>query len=521
MYQLQQGQFYQFRSVVPRQGKTDRDESAAAGTSFEYRSCRLGLAARAGIGQSSWEDEFESFHYEGANVNQAEPFRHAETEFDRPPLLRDRSFWGMIITQFLGAFNDNLYKQMMLLMAIPAAGMAAGAQMDLQGWATLVFSLPFVLFSGYAGYLSDRYSKTPIIVACKVAEILIMLMGLAAFYYYDLFGMAGTWVVLFLMATQSAFFGPGKYGILPELFRQQDLPRANGLMLMTTFLAIIFGVVAAGALKTALAGGEGGRPQDLAVGMLVCVGIAVAGTLSSLMVRRIPPAQPSARLTVDALAVSRDIWQLLQRDRTLLGALLVSSLFWMVSGMAAPTVNRLGLDMLGQEEFGASFLSAFIAFGIMVGAVLAGVLCRRGWSGPCVSMGLSGICVCLFLLGMWTDGDRHLLGFYGSILGLFALGICAAVFAIPIQVFLQARPPSTLKGRMIATMNQANFVGILISGPLYQFFEAVSRWLEWPICSVFWMMMLLVVPVAACYRLNPEDAASSPGSPGEGRGASA
>ncbi|RMF43994.1 MAG: MFS transporter [Planctomycetota bacterium] len=425
-----------------------------------------------------------------------------ENGSDRPPVLRDRSFWGMIITQFLGAFNDNLYKQMMLLMAIPAAGMAAGAQTDLQGWATLVFSLPFVLFSGYAGYLSDRYSKTPIIVACKVAEIVIMLLGLAAFYYYDLFGMTGTWVVLFLMATQSAFFGPGKYGILPELFRPQDLPRANGLMLMTTFLAIIFGVVAAGGLKKALAGGEAGRPQDLAVAMLVCVGIAVAGTLSSLMIRRVPPAQPGAKLTIDALAISRDVWHLLQRDRTLLGALLVSSLFWMVSGMAAPTVNRLGLDMLGQTEFGASFLSAFIAFGIMVGAVLAGVLCRRGWSDRCVTIGLSGICGCLFLLGIWMGGNQHLLGFYGSIVGLFALGVFAAVFAIPIQVFLQARPPSTLKGRMIATMNQANFIGILISGPLYQLFEAISRWLEWPICSVFWMMMLLVAPVAACYRLR-------------------
>ena len=179
-------------------------------------------------------------------------------EDNRPPLLRDRSFWGLTLTQFLGAFNDNVFKQIVLLLALPVVAKAANQEAiqsneDLQGWATFTFSIPFVLFSGLAGYLSDRYSKTPIIVASKVAEILVMLLGLAAFYYYGSAGMFGTWTVLFLMATQSTFFGPGKYGILPELFRPSDLARANGLILMSTFLAIIFGVTFAGTLMKWLA----------------------------------------------------------------------------------------------------------------------------------------------------------------------------------------------------------------------------------------------------------------------------
>ena len=138
----------------------------------------------------------------------------------RPTLLRDRSFWGIALTQFLGAFNDNVFKQIVLLLALPIAANAImdgaapaanpmQANEDMQGWATFVFSIPFVVFSGFAGYLSDRYSKTPIIVYAKVAEIVIMLLGLIAFYFYGSLGMVGTWTVLFLMATQSAFFGPG------------------------------------------------------------------------------------------------------------------------------------------------------------------------------------------------------------------------------------------------------------------------------------------------------------------------
>jgi len=158
---------------------------------------------------------------------------------DDSDLFKDRSFWGVVITQFLGAFNDNLYKQLMLLMAIPGVG--ALIQGDRQGWATTVFSLPFVLLSSTAGYLADRYSKSQIITICKIAEIAITLLAVTAFWFYGNIGDYGTWTVLVLMGTHSAFFGPSKYGILPELFRDKYLPRANGLILMTTFLAIIFG----------------------------------------------------------------------------------------------------------------------------------------------------------------------------------------------------------------------------------------------------------------------------------------
>ena len=420
-------------------------------------------------------------------------------------LLSDRSFLGMISTQFLGAFNDNLYKQLMLLLAIPVAvaGAAAAAEpgADTQGWATFVFSVPFVLFSGFAGWLSDRYSKTPIIVYSKVAEVLVMMLGLFAFLYYDTFGFWGTWTVLFLMGLQSTFFGPGKYGILPELFQLRDLPRANGLILMTTFLAIIFGTVCAGGLKDLLSQADGSTSK-LWIGMLACIGIAVLGTLTSLMVRKVPAAQPGIKLTADCLVVSRDVYEMLRKDRVLLGALLVSCVFWLVSGIAVPTVNRLGLSLLAVGATKTSILTASIGLGIMIGAVMASSLSRKGHGDRLVSVGLWGILGALIALGCWTPGGTHLIGFWGSVFALLLMGVSAGLYAIPLQVFLQDRPPANLKGRMIATMNQANFVGILLSGPLYQVFEAISSSLGWPISSVFWMMGLLVLPLCLFYRLD-------------------
>lgn len=429
-----------------------------------------------------------------------------EPEAHVPPLLADRSFWGLAVTQFLGAFNDNLYKQLILLLAVPVAAAAAVAktsEQDVQGWALLVFSIPFVLMSGFAGYLSDRYSKQPIIWLCKVAEIGVTLLALVAFLAYQSTGMAGTWIVLFLMGTHSAFFGPPKYGILPELFRARDLARANGIILMSTFLAIIFGTVAAGGLHDWLVG-DSGQTENLWLGSLVCVGIAVAGTISASLIRRTPAAEPDLPMTADMWGVSREVRQMLAADRPLLIALFASCVFWLVAGLAMPTINALGLRQLALDKTQTSLLTASIALGIMAGAILAGFISRFGKTDRLVTVGLWGILGALIALGLWQGEAKHVLGQYGSIVALIALGIFAAIYSVPLQVFLQQRPPSELKGRMIATMNQANFVGILIAGPMYQLFERLATWAGWPISSVFWMIGLLVLPLAVFYRLDSE-----------------
>lgn len=426
---------------------------------------------------------------------------------DRPALLKDRSFWGLAITQFLGAFNDNLYKQMMLLMAIPGVAMAFKGG-DRQGWATALFSLPFVLLSSYAGFLSDRYSKSRIIVLCKFAEIGITILAILAFLFYGDLGDWGTWSVLLLMGVHSTFFGPGKYGILPELFRKQDAPRANGLILMSTFLAIILGVVLAGVIKDVLVVKNADGSEDFSrlwIGSLVCTGVAVVGTLCSMFIRATPPAQPDARLVMEDFVASEPIKKLLFSDRPLLLAIIVSSVFWLIGGIVMPVVNAMGKVQMALASDGAvSVLTGGLAIGIILGAVSANVLLKKMNPTTQVRLGMGIMIVSMVILGFWLPGGKPLMGYAGSLIFLIVAGIGAAVFVIPLQVFLQQRPPAELKGRMIATMNFANFVGILLAGPLYQLFLFLVSALGWPVSSVFWIMSLMLLPCALFYRL-PND----------------
>jgi len=445
-----------------------------------------------------------------------------------PTLYRDSSFWGMTVTQFLGAFNDNLFKQIILLLALKVAAQ------DRQWEAMFVFSAPFVIFSGYAGYLADRYSKRTIIVLAKVAEIVVMLGGLVAFLSFGVSGFPGLLVVLFLMGAQSAFFGPSKYGILPEMLRPQDLPRANGVILMTTFLAIIFGAVLAGFLCD-LATGVTVPPAEterefasngdfLATGVTlslaetahrlwlasaVCVAIAVVGTLTSLWVRRVPAAAPQLPFRWSALTVPPDSRQMLRADRPLLGAVLASSVFWLVAGVASPAVNSLGKMQLELSDTGTSILQACIGIGIGVGSIVAGRLSHGVADFRVMRLGGWGLIVGLLVVALPGPNHGHLLGFSGTLVALIVLGAFAGMYAIPLQVFMQSRPPDGQKGRMIAVMNQANFTAVLLSSLVYWLFDRIVVLAGWPRCALFALTAAVMLSALLLYRPGREVAGSS------------
>lgn len=435
--------------------------------------------------------------------------------------LSHPAFVGFLATQFFGAFNDNLFKQLLLLLAIPTAAVASAssdpqqaAGADLQGVATIVFGLPFVLFGGLAGYLADRLSKTTIIVSSKVAEIVVMGLGLLAFLATPTIGFAGLWIVLFLMGLQSTFFGPGKYGIMPEMLPRGQLGRGNGLVLMTTFIAIIIGTAVAGPLKDAIVPADLPRLQaasGLWIGSLVCVGIAVLGTLTSLMIIRLPAAEPLLALRAENLAIPKQIRTLLARDRPLLLALLASCVFWLIAGLTIQSVNSLSKVQLAQSDTWTSLLVALISVGIAIGGAVAGALTRRLSGNFVIQIGMWGTVVFCTLLsitlpgGSESPGQGHLLGFWGCIPVLMLLGASAAFFAIPIQVFLQSRPPDQLKGRMIAVMNQANFFAIVISGFVYSVLDRIITAADWPRSYLFAAMALLFLPVAILYKLAPDE----------------
>ncbi len=384
--------------------------------------------------------------------------KSAATQRDASPsLYEDPSFWGLTATQLLGAFNDNLFKQFVLLVAV--VSVADASTEDRQSLAMAAFALPFILFSGFGGFLSDRYSKRTIIVLCKVAEIAVMVAATVVFYFGA--ALMPLVVVVFFMGAQSAFFGPAKYGVLPEMFAGRDLPRANGWIQLTTFLAIIFGTAAAGVLKTHVAG---------AVWMVgcACIAIALIGTATSLIIRSQKAAQPELSFSVSALMIRRDTWQTLVGDRPLLRVLGASSLFWFVGGLILPAVNALGKHELGLRDDQTSFLAAGLGVGIAFGCLAAGKLSGSRVAFYLSRFGCWGVVVCALVVWASNVTGSQMLGYRGSLLMLIVMGAMAGLFAVPLQVFLQARPPKGQKGRMIGAMNLLNWIGIFLSAGVYQ-----------------------------------------------------
>jgi len=423
--------------------------------------------------------------------------------FEEPPSLkRDVAFWGMAGTQFFGAFNDNVFKQIVLLLAVRST---LG---DIQGPAMVLFAAPFIMFSGIAGFYSEKSSKKRIIVLSKAAEVLVMTLGMFLLLAYQFIGivpntvggLSGLFVILFLMGAQSAFFGPGKFGILPEMLRERDLPAANGVVLMSTFLAIIFGVALAGPCVDFFID----RLNQPWLSSAVCVVIAVIGFAMSLTLRETPPANPQLEFHRSALWIPDDVWKhLWKEDHPLLRAVLVTCMFWLVGGMVMPAVNNLGKEQLLKDHPFAntwtSVLAASMGFGIALGCVTSGLVSRGRANFGLMRFGCAGTVVCLVILSLPDAKGSILLGYWGSLTALVLLGIFTGFFIVPLQVFLQSRPPKGQKGRIIATMNLVNWIAILLSALLYWVLFPIFERLNW-VNGLFLVTAVFMFPVAAFYR---------------------
>ncbi|WP_157605515.1 MFS transporter [Schlesneria paludicola] len=479
----------------------------------------------------------------------------AASQNGHPTLFHDRSFWGLNLTQFLGAFNDNLFKQLVMLLCLDQV--RHGGQ-DLQGYALILFAAPFIAISGYAGFLSDRYSKRTIIVLCKLAEVIIVLLGMVGFMSGNLLVLLG---VLCLMGVHSAFFGPSKYGILPEMLRPEDLPRANGMILMATFLAIIFGLSVAGVAMELFS-------SKLWVASLPCLLIAVTGLVTSLAIRPTPIAQPGLKFQISSIAVAPETRQLLWNNPTLLGVLIMSSVFWFVGGtIYPPAINALCKEQFGFKDTLAGLLAASTGVGIAIGCVAAGVLSKDRVRAWIVRLGAWGLTLSLLALALpgpgWKavyeeirikrqlamnppaavasdqiDGEDEskpdsdipmpvvpvkvdakpansfrdipgqntfyrgtLLGPIGSAFALIAVGVFAGFYSVPLQVYLQSQAPTEQKGRIIGATNLMNWFGIFGAGIVYTIGRLIFiDWLMLPQAVMFGFAAALMLPVAIFYR---------------------
>lgn len=372
------------------------------------------------------------------------------------PLYRHRGLHGHVATQFFGAFNDNLFKQLILFLA--ARELFAGK--DQQGVAFALFSLPFVLFSGIAGDLSERFSKRTIIVLMKVAEIGIMLAGIWALQQRSWYGLL---FVLFLMGSQSAFFGPSKYGIVPELVGRKNLLAANGVISMTTFLSIVLGQALAGPLLDRY-------PQQLWIAGVWCVAIAVVGTLTSLLIPKLVAQRPQMRVRKSPFGSVFSSLRELRTNRAVLHLLAVNALFWFNGGVVQQAITGLGapqyLDVSQGQTWRLSLLLVALATAIIVGSLCVAPLARIIEPGKLVLVGAVGMFSLELALAVVTNvwGSD---GYTASIVVLLLLGFCGALFAVPVQTFLQHAPVPGTRGKTFAVNNFLNFSCIFLAGGYY------------------------------------------------------
>ncbi len=441
-------------------------------------------------------------------------------------LVASPVFAGVVITQFLGAFNDNYFKQMLLLKCVEFERVTAeqtGKGIDLQPWAMIAFALPFVLLSGMGGYVSDRFSRQRVIVGCKIGEIIVMACALFVLLTTDtstrtqLMLLIG---VLALMGGQSALFGPSKYGILPELFTRRQLLPVNGTVQMTTFLAIIFGMALAGIALDAL-------DDSLWYASVIAVGIAFIGTLTSLLIRRTDPPHPNLPLRFEMLFVPPETWRLILSRPVLRNCLLMAMLFWFIGGVTQPAVNSLGELAFGLSKTRTSLMAASIGVGIALGCIIAGTMNRKPGDGSRwvtfgswqIVLALAGLTVlCSGVLGSPVpSGEQETIGaaiLYADLIewllraGFFYLGFSAGVFVIPIQVYIQEAPPPEQKGRVIGALNLTSWIGIVASALFFAVANTIAdafaptdapysmRYL------VFAALALVMLPGALLFRLD-------------------
>ncbi|HEU5464751.1 MAG TPA: MFS transporter, partial [Candidatus Binatia bacterium] len=366
--------------------------------------------------------------------------------------LRQPGFLAFFCTQFLGAFNDNFLKIVVSFVALDVVVRGGDSYVELIAF---LFILPSALVSGYAGHLADVHSKKSILVYVKVFEVAIMLLALGVFVVGHVEPML---ILVFLMGLHAAFFSPAKYGILPEMLPDKDLSRGNGLLEMSTFMAIILGTSLGSAMFSVW------KYKLPLIGFLM-LAIAVLGMLTSLRIAAVPASGSSKPLQLNPFGEIVDGLRRLRADRPLWLTVIGISYFWFLGALVQINMLFFGKELLGLDEFHIGLLGTYLALGIGAGSLAAGRL-----SGDHIEIGLvplGSLAMGLFLgyLALAPPGYEH------TAAALAGLGFSGGLFAVPLNAYLQQRPGREEKGQLIATNNFMNTIGIVLAAAIHWLFK--------------------------------------------------
>ncbi len=389
-------------------------------------------------------------------------------------------FVGLLATQFLTAVNDNIFRWLVIGIGKDHvdAAIASGAapkwlsESNVLMAGTACFVLPYLFLAAPAGYLADRFSKKSVIVACKVAEILIMVLGMGAImngHLPAITALALLFSVLTLMGAQAALFAPSRTGSIPETLRPERISQANGFFGLATVMATVVGM-AIGSWLADKTDPRGMGNLPLTAGVLI--GVAIAGTLTSLLITAMPAGNPSRKFPWDfPVQTFRDL-QTLASSRPLLRVALGILFFYSVGSLAQLNIDQLAQEAHAGNETDKVPLLISLIFGVCVGSVLAGL-----WSGdhvelgllPLGSLGMAISALLLFTVPATLFGGPVALnaGVIWACFLLFCLGTSAGLFSVPLEAAVQQWSPRESRGSILAANNFLTFTGILLSSILY------------------------------------------------------
>ncbi len=373
-------------------------------------------------------------------------------------LLRTRRFAPFFWTQFLGALNDNLFKNALVILFAFGAAESALSTDVLVNLAAGVFILPFFLFSATSGQLADKLEKSRIIRAVKLLEIGIMCVGAIGF---QLRSVPVLLVALFAMGVHSTLFGPVKYSILPQHLREDELVGGNALVEMGTFVAILVGTILGGVL-VAIAG------WGSVVVSVATIGIAVAGWLVSRGVPAAPADDPSLRIRWNPVTETWRMVGFAREVHSVFLSILGISWFWFYGSLFLAQFPGLGRDLLGGDEHVVTLLLTVFSIGIGLGCMF----CERLSAGV-IELGLvpfGSIGLTLFALDLaWATHvaaahttSLDVAGFLASprhwrvAADLMLIGVFGGFFIVPLLAFVQHRSEARHRSRIIAANNIVN-----------------------------------------------------------------
>ena len=383
-------------------------------------------------------------------------------------LLTERRFGPFFGVQFLGAFNDNVFKQaLVILLAYQTSSFTTMSSDTLQNLAQALFVLPFFLFSATAGQLADKYEKSKLITVTVAIELAVMALGAVGLFTQDL---ALLLAALFLGGVQSTLFGPVKYAILPQHLKQSEIVGGNGMVEMGTSIAILIGMVYGGWMVTQPGWGVAG----VAVSAMA---ISAAGIVLSRFIPLAPAADPGLKINWNPITETWRNLRFTAQNRTVFLSILGISWFWFYGSMFITQFPNLSKNVLAASEHVVTLLLVVFSIGIGVGSLL----CER-LSGRKVEIGLvpfGSIGLTLFAADLWwaaashvAHGPQDLAQFaadathWRMLADLFLIGLFGGFYIVPLYALIQTRSDPAHRSRIIAGNNILNAVFMVVAAAM-------------------------------------------------------